>query len=188
MALPAAVGCWSEVEADVIAALPQLSTFRAFVEAADATEAAAFVYPEHPPDPIDNEAYAAEEKSYDALRHYAVVFSSSSEPFSLLRTPLVAGTSDPLKFDTHGTVYLVLVRTTLATEAADFQAKAVAGRTFKNSVGQILEQLAAYLDGFNGPQLKSVTVEMHTETKVEHREQVGWQHEAGCSIEWGIEA
>ncbi|MEM8866448.1 MAG: hypothetical protein AAGF31_12960 [Planctomycetota bacterium] len=180
MAVAAPTNCWTEAEADIGAALPQLDAWRSLCRVTTAEAAARHVFGEKVGEPIDGEALSEDEIL--ATGTYAMVYSTSEQPYRLarVRTRQLIASGQAILFIEH-----------LVTEnaAAEAEEPLELERTFKNDVGDLMEQLVAYFDTHGGPQINSIEVEAgpgwnHSDDWPTEGRRVG----ASLLIAWGRDA
>lgn len=183
MAIEEATNCWTLAEAALVEALPECAAFRALVEAADAAAAAKFVFVDELKHPEREEAYSLTE--LQELRHYAVVYSASNEPYSIRRSDVVGDA-----FSASGTLLLFFERLIQADEQvaeADAEtSKRASDRSFKNDIGDLLAQLVSYWDANEGPWSTLLTVSdgpFHTHE--DEWDSVGHWQGVEATIRWG---
>jgi len=118
------------------ATLAASATFQTWVEAEDATEALGSIHHDGLPDPTDpDKGYTAAELT--ALRPYALIWTQEQAGFSLARTAYET-------WQESGRLKLLLIQDVPAAIATDI---AEADLRWKNTIGQIIDDLAALAGG-----------------------------------------
>lgn len=179
MAVPAATNCWTKAEARIAEAISNSAAFQTLTNSANATEAAAWLFGEQLDEPLLGDTYSHEERS-ERFPHYCQVYSDPSAPYSRRRT-------DTRHYWAAGQVICYFEREVTALALDGLELPQAVERDWKNTVGDILDDVIAWLEVEGGPVIQGfdVTDGPGTNPKEEWQQNGIWQ---GCevSLEWGI--
>lgn len=180
MAIPSPTNCWTSTEAKIAAAIANSAAFQAFTETSDATAAGAFVFGEQVDEPLNGEAYTRDEETQRHMR-YAQVYSAPQQPYGKRRLQTRA-------YEPFGSAVIYIEGLVREIELSGADIPQEHERRFKNTIGDIMDDILDYLDTNGGPQVSSMTVEDGPGwNPVEEWEANGaWQ---GCELQisWGFE-
>lgn len=180
MPVAAPTNCWTYAESSIATAIANSAAFQAMTGTDNATDAAQHVYGEQLDEPIDGEAYTRADRE-QRHQHIAQVYSSTDQPYGKRR-----GASS--RFEPFGVAVVYLERLATEVERTAAEVPQELERAFKNTVGDVIDQIIAYLDENGGPIVTGVTVEDGPGWNEQKRwkDDGAWQG-CGMLVTWGIE-
>jgi hypothetical protein len=151
MPLEAPNNCWPANLQKFADALANSAKFQALVEAANAIEAAAFIFGRRLTHTRNGHAWTADELA--ELRHYAMVFGDPATPYGKHGPHLIGGGAYD---DPHGATIVAVGRLVPEAELVAHGADRTGlsdehDRQWQNIVGKLAEEILSWLDANGGP-------------------------------------
>ena len=172
MTLPDSTNCLTKAESDLRTMLSQCDAVQTFLSAGDATSALDRIFVDAEPLPATREVYTDAEWALIQAAHLLVW----TEPEDGYTVSQVAQDGH----DATGVLWFQVKRSVTPQDEADQE---YAGRTFKNTVGDIIEDLLAItypleivLLTFSGPMIPEDSDQDHSESWIA----------AAVRVEWGL--
>lgn len=151
MAIPSPTNCWTATEAKIATAIANSAAFQSFTETSTALAAGALVFGEQLDEPLNGEAYTRAEETQRHLR-YAQVYSAPQQPYGKRR--LQTRTLEP-----YGTATIFIEGLVREIELNIADVPQEHERRFKNTIGDIMDDILDYLFTNGGPHISDFHVE-----------------------------
>lgn len=179
MAVESPTNCWTETQANLMAACANSARFQQIINANDATAAAAKIFGQQIGDPDTGRVYTKEELLN--LGGHAQVYSAPDNPFGWRNQ----GDGFLRNF---GTAIIYIDR--LVTEKAknDEESPLEMERWMENRVGDALTQIHTYLEANTGPRIKTALITEGPGTNDRDEwSQIGIWQGVEITLEWGYD-
>jgi hypothetical protein len=151
MAIESPSNCWTKAEAKIGEAIAHAPAFISIIGPEFADAAGSKVFGEQLDEPLNGNTYGKAELA--ERRAYAQVYSNQETPFGFVR-------AQTNRLTPYGSTVVFIER--LVTEAeqanADVDLPEAIERTFKNRIGELMEEIDAYLQLNGGPFIRSIEV------------------------------
>lgn len=181
MPVPSPTNCWTSIERQFATATANSAAFITMVGAANASEATTLVFGEQLNEPLNGEFYEQSEREQE-LNKYAQVYSAPDQPYGKRRL-------QSQRFEAFGVTRLYLERLVADVERdKESDVPQYFETEFKNIVGNVIEEIIAYMFTNGGPIIQQVIVDDGPGWNEKHRwpDEGAWQ---GCGMlfEWGLD-
>ena len=151
MAIPDPTNCWTSSEAAIANAIANSATFWSLTETTNAEDAAGLVFGEQLGQPLNGNHYSTEELQ-EHYRYYAQVYSAPENPYGKRRL-------SSRHYFPFGSAVIFIERLVREVERESAEVPLEIERRFKNTVGDIIDDVLNYLETNGGPQITSLLVE-----------------------------
>lgn len=149
MAIEAPSNCWTRNELKIATAVANSAAFQSLVRAEDATEAARRVFGEQLDQPLNGDAYTKDELAN--LFAYAQVYHGIDSPYGVF----LSNTNTYWPF---GSTIIFIERLVTDAERNGSDVPSSVERLFKNRIGDLIDEVCAYLRQEGGPLVRTFEV------------------------------
>ena len=180
MAVEAPTNCWTLAEQAIATAVANSAAFQWVTETANAADAGKFVFGEQKDEPLDGETYDKSELENQLA--YAQVYSTNEGPYGKQR-------SATNRFEPFGSIVIFVERLVREADQNITDAPEQTHRWFKNRMGDLVDEVIAYIDNNGGPFIRTVAVTDGPGLNSRDRwQQQGMWQGIEWSIDWGLVA